>query len=103
MSKCIKKIGEVEIYPEDTQNSGRGNNKMSTERFNLTWDQFEASVGNSFRDLLNDKDFADVTLVTEDDEQIKAHKVVLSTCSPVFKNILIKNHHQHPLQPKSFE
>jgi hypothetical protein len=70
---------------------------MPAERFNLTWDQFEASVGNSFRDLLNDKDFTDVTLVTEDDEHIKAHKVVLSTCSPVLKNILIKNHHQHPL------
>ena len=53
---------------------------MSAEHFNLTWDQFETSVGSSFRELLNDKDFTDVTLVTEDDEQIKAHKVVLSTC-----------------------
>jgi hypothetical protein len=59
--------------------SGSINNKMSAQRFNLTWDQIETSVGNSFRELLNDKDFTDVTLVTADDEQIKAHKAVLST------------------------
>ena len=28
---------------------------------------------------------------------MKAHKVVLSACSSVFKNILIRNPHQHPL------
>ena len=47
--------------------------------------------------LQKEEDFYDVTLVSEDQTQIKAHKVVLSACSPFFKNILKKNLHQHPL------
>merc|ERR1719418_391740 len=33
-------------------------------------------------------EFADVTLVTDDKQQIRAHRNILSACSPVFKNIL---------------
>merc|ERR1740124_1479188 len=40
--------------------------------------------------------FFDVTLAC-DDEQIQAHKVILSACSPFFRNILRRNSHQHPL------
>merc|ERR1719220_247836 len=40
--------------------------------------------------------FFDVTLAC-DDEQIQAHKVILSACSPFFRNILRRNPHQHPL------
>jgi hypothetical protein len=32
-----------------------------------------------------------------DDLQIRAHKMILSSCSPLFKNILIKNPHKNPL------
>jgi len=42
------------------------------------------------------KDFFDVTLAC-DDEQIQAHKVILSACSPFFRNVLRRNPHQHPL------
>ena len=36
-------------------------------------------------------EFADVTLVTDDKQQIRAHRNILSACSPVFKNILQLN------------
>ena len=42
------------------------------------------------------EDFTDVTLVTDDMKTIKAHRNILSACSPVFKNILqmeINNNH----------
>ena len=42
------------------------------------------------------KDFFDVTIACED-EQMQAHKVMLSVCSPFFQNILRMNPHQHPL------
>jgi len=38
-----------------------------------------------------------VTLACEDDGQIEAHKVILSSCSTFFRNILKKNTHPHPL------
>ena len=41
--------------------------------------------------------FTDVTLVCDGDKQVLAHKVILSAASPFFKQILIKNPHQHPL------
>ena len=40
------------------------------------------------KELKSNDDFADVTLVTEDKKHIKAHKNILSACSPVFKDIL---------------
>ena len=69
----------------------------STDQFCLKWNDFESSVANSFQSMRNDQDFLDVTLACEDDEQLQAHKVVLSACSLVFKNILKKNTHSHPL------
>ena len=41
-------------------------------------------------------DFFDVTLACEDG-QIPAHKLVLSAASELFKQILRKNTHDHPL------
>ena len=40
------------------------------------------------KNLIKSFDFADVTLVCEDRKQIKAHRNILSACSPVFKDIL---------------
>jgi len=42
-------------------------------------------------------EFCDVTLASDDDFQIEAHKIVLSSCSPVFKHLLLKNKHPKPL------
>jgi len=69
---------------------------MSSEKFCLRWNDFESNISVAFRELRDDKDFFDVTLAC-DDEQISAHKVILSACSPFFRNILRRNPHQHPL------
>lgn len=69
---------------------------MSSEKFCLKWNDFESNISGAFRDLRDDKDFFDVTLSC-DDEQIEAHKVIISACSPFFRNVLRKNPHQHPL------
>ena len=42
------------------------------------------------------QDFFDVTLACEE-EQVQAHKVILSACSPFFRAVLRKNPHSHPL------
>ena len=69
---------------------------MGSEKFCLRWNDFETNISSAFRELRDDKDFFDVTLAC-DDEQIQVHKVILSACSPFFRNILRRNPHQHPL------
>ena len=69
---------------------------MSSEKFCLRWNDFETNISSAFRELRDDKDFFDVTLAC-DDEQIQAHKVILSACSPFFRNVLRRNPHQNPL------
>ena len=44
-----------------------------------------------------DEEFTDVTLVCEDGQQVEAHKVILVASSPLFKELLRKNKHSHPL------
>jgi len=68
----------------------------AAEKFCLRWNDFESNISVAFRDLREEKDFFDVTLACED-SQVSAHKVILSACSPFFRNVLRKNPHQHPL------
>jgi len=68
----------------------------NTEKFCLRWNDFESNISVAFRELREEKDFFDVTLAC-DDSQIQAHKVILSACSPFFRNVLRRNPHQHPL------
>ncbi|XP_023331613.1 transcription factor GAGA isoform X4 [Eurytemora carolleeae] len=69
---------------------------MATEKFCLKWNDFESNISVAFRDLRDEKEFFDITLACEDN-QIQAHKVILSACSPFFRNMLKVNPHQHPL------
>ena len=68
----------------------------AADKFSLRWNDFENNISSTLRELRDDKDFFDVTLAC-DDEQIQAHKVILSASSPFFKSILRRNTHQHPL------
>jgi len=63
----------------------------------LKWNEFSVYICDSFKELRDDTNFCDVTLACDDGEQIKANKVVLSSCSPVLKNLLRSNPHPHPL------
>jgi len=69
---------------------------MNNEKFCLRWNDFESNISSAFRELREDKDFFDVTLVC-DEEQFQAHKVILSACSSFFRKVLRRNPHQHPL------
>jgi len=69
---------------------------MASEKFCLRWNDFESNISGAFRELREDKDFFDVTLAC-DDEQLQAHKVILSACSPFFRTVLRRNRHEHPL------
>ena len=68
-----------------------------SERFSLKWNDFQSVVSQSFSVLRREEDFYDVTLVSDDQTQIPAHKLVLSASSHFFKSILKRNPHSHPL------
>ena len=45
----------------------------------------------------NTNDFTNVSLATVNKHQVNAHRVILSTWSHFFRNILLRNPHQNPL------
>merc|ERR1712142_383666 len=75
----------------------RTSTDMDDDKLNLARNDFENSSSHAIKQLKLDTDFLDVTLACEDGNQLKAHKVVLSSFSPVFQSILKQNAHHHPL------
>ena len=51
------------------------------------WAEYPQQVVSSFKDLKEEEDFVDVTLACNH-HQYTAHKVVLSACSPYFRQLL---------------
>jgi len=68
-----------------------------SEKFCLKWNDFETNISTAFRDLREEKEFFDCTLMSCDDEQLNAHKVILSACSPMFRNVLRRNPTKEPV------
>ena len=68
-----------------------------SERFCLKWNDFQTNVARTFSVLRDEQEFFDVTLVSDDQEQVQAHKLVLSSCSSYFKRILTANKHSNHL------
>ncbi|XP_064095337.1 broad-complex core protein-like isoform X22 [Macrobrachium nipponense] len=66
------------------------------QQFCLRWNNFHSNITSAFESLRDDEDFVDITLAC-DGRQIKAHKMVLSACSPYFRSLLKGNPCQHPI------
>ena len=64
---------------------------------NLSWYNFSKHLHLLFEELYKNESYADVTLVSADKIEFKAHKIVLSACSPILKKIIDNNPSQHPL------
>ena len=70
----------------------------SSEKFCLKWNDFQENVTKSFSQMRQQSGLFDVTLVSSDQKQVSAHRLVLSACSDFFKNIFNNNNsHSHPL------
>ena len=67
------------------------------EKFCLKWNDFQHNIVTSFNELRVNNEFSDVTLVCEENQQIEAHKIILTACSPFFSSVLRKNQHSHPM------
>ncbi|XP_043244908.1 broad-complex core protein isoforms 1/2/3/4/5-like isoform X5 [Amphibalanus amphitrite] len=66
------------------------------QRFCLKWNDFRNSVTSVFEDLRKDGELVDITLCCEG-KKVKAHRMMLSACSPYFRDLLKENPCQHPV------
>uniref|UniRef100_A0A1B6HS16 BTB domain-containing protein n=1 Tax=Homalodisca liturata TaxID=320908 RepID=A0A1B6HS16_9HEMI len=66
------------------------------QQFCLRWNNFQSNFTSQFKALRLEEDFVDVTLACEG-KRIKAHKLVLSACSPYFKELFKGNPCKHPI------
>ena len=58
------------------------------EKYNLTWHTYSNHLRSMLQNMLEKNYQNDVTLVCDDNKSFKAHKIVLSACSPVLENII---------------
>lgn len=66
------------------------------EHYSLRWNNHQNHILRAFDALLKTKSLVDVTLVCAE-TSIRAHKVVLSACSPFFQNVFAENPCKHPV------
>ncbi|KPJ13709.1 Protein tramtrack, beta isoform [Papilio machaon] len=69
---------------------------MATQRFCLRWNNHQSNMLSVFDQLLHAETFTDVTLAV-DGQLLKAHKMVLSACSPYFQALFVNHQEKHPI------
>ena len=67
-----------------------------SKKFSLKWKDFYSNASKSFEVFRNEDYLHDVTLISYDQHQITAHKLVLSSSSEYFKNIFKNNKVANP-------
>ncbi|XP_023034006.1 protein tramtrack, alpha isoform isoform X1 [Drosophila willistoni] len=70
--------------------------KMASQRFCLRWNNHQTNLLSVFDQLLHAETFTDVTLAVEG-QYLKAHKMVLSACSPYFNALFMNHPENHPI------
>ena len=61
---------------------------MDKDNYNVSWQTHGEHIQGALEKMLSSKEFTDVTLISDDKKQARAHRNILSSCSPVFKSIL---------------
>ncbi|XP_031779509.1 protein tramtrack, beta isoform isoform X4 [Nasonia vitripennis] len=69
---------------------------MASQRFCLRWNNHQSNLLSVFDQLLHDESFVDVTLAVEG-QLLRAHKMVLSACSPYFQALFTGHPDKHPI------
>ena len=71
-------------------------NPAQPQQYCLRWNNHQHNLLSVFEDLLNHEAFVDVTIAC-DGLNLKAHKIVLSACSPYFQSMFYNTPDKHPV------
>ena len=71
-------------------------NPPQPQQYCLRWNNHQHNLLSVFEDLLNHEAFVDVTIAC-DGLNLKAHKMVLSACSPYFQSMFYNTPDKHPV------
>ena len=63
------------------------------EKYSVKWDDFHMNIA---KFMSQEKNFCDVTLACDDNQQLDAHKIILSAGSQFFRDVLTNTKHPHP-------
>ncbi|XP_066977142.1 uncharacterized protein [Macrobrachium rosenbergii] len=69
---------------------------MANQQFCLRWNNYQTNLTQVFDQLFQSESFVDVTLACEG-HSVKAHRMVLSACSPYFQELLSDAPCSHPV------
>ncbi|XP_053687073.1 protein tramtrack, alpha isoform-like [Sabethes cyaneus] len=69
---------------------------MDSNLFCIRWDNHQRTIISMFSTLLENETLVDCTLAAEG-KFLKAHKIVLSACSPYFAELLSQQYDKHPI------
>lgn len=66
------------------------------DEFALCWNNFHDNMSAGFQNLFDREAFVDVDIACEG-KIVKAHKTILSICSPYFHELFMGNPCKHPI------
>ena len=87
-------VGEGKFYEERRGEFVRAATELEIEQISdndVTWHNFSDHLRTILEDLYRTGVYSDVTLISEDKTEFRAHKIVLSACSSVLKDIIDSN------------
>ncbi|KAL5284534.1 hypothetical protein ACFFRR_006676 [Megaselia abdita] len=81
---------------QQQQQSGNYIDQNTIDQYLLSWNNFHGNMCRGFHSLQKDEKMVDVTIAAGG-KIFKAHKLVLSVCSPYFQQIFLENPSSHPI------
>ena len=72
------------------------NSSGTPQQYCLKWNSFTSNMSEMFQEMLTNQILVDCTLAC-DGASIKAHKLILSACSPYFQQLFLSNPCKHPI------
>lgn len=87
---------DTKLPKASSTSTSQSSTSAAAQQFCLRWNNYQTNLTSVFDQLLQNESFVDVTLAC-DGSSIKAHKMVLSACSPYFQSLFFDNPCQHPI------